>query len=137
MIKNSAGVPREFVRILRSSCVKAISRGFDAIEADTVHAVIVNMRNEYDRLLEKRHLDVLNAVNKNEPVQDHKTLMELFHAKLVLEYLNGALRKAVNPIIKPFLEEKPSSTQVNYLSGQFLNTAPAKSMTRHWGKLSW
>jgi hypothetical protein len=107
MIENSAGVPREFVRILRSSCVKAISRGFDTIELDTVNSVIVNMRNEYDRVLEKRHIDVLKAVSKNKPVQDHKTLMELFHARLVLEYLNGDRWKAINPIVKPFLEQKP------------------------------
>jgi hypothetical protein len=108
MIENSAGVPRELVRILRNSCVKAISRGFDSIEIDTVKAVITDLRNEYERGLEKRHMDVLRAVERGEEVEDQNTLMELFHSKVVLEYLNGDRWTAINPIVKPLLEQKPN-----------------------------
>jgi Holliday junction resolvasome RuvABC ATP-dependent DNA helicase subunit len=104
MIENSAGVPREFVRMLRNSCVKAISRGFAGIETDTVGAVIAELRNEYERGLEKRHMEVLKAIERGEPVEDHNTLMELFHSKVVLEYLNDKRWTAINPIVKPLLE---------------------------------
>jgi hypothetical protein len=104
MIENSAGVPREFVRILRNSCVKAIARGFDTIEIDMVKAVIADLRNEYERGLEKRHIDVLKAIDSGEPVEDHNTLVELFHSKVVLEYLNDKRWTAINPIVKPLLE---------------------------------
>ena len=104
MIENSAGVAREAVRILRNSCVKAISRGFDSIETDIVNAVISYLRSEYERGLEKRHIDVLKAVDQGKPIEDHNTLMELFHSKVVLEYLNHERWTAINPIVKPLLK---------------------------------
>lgn len=104
MIENSAGVAREAVRILRNSCVKAISRGFDTIETDIVNSVISDLRNEYERGLEKRHIDVLKAVDQGKPIEDHNTLMELFHSKVVLEYLNHERWTAINPIVKPLLK---------------------------------
>jgi hypothetical protein len=104
MIENSAGVAREFVRILRNACVKAISRGFDTIETDIVNSVISDLRNEYERGLEKRHLDVLEAVDQGKPIEDHNTLMELFHSKVVLEYLNDERWTAINTIEKPLLK---------------------------------
>ena len=99
-----AGVAREFVHILRNSCVKAISRGFTTIETDIVNSVISDLRNEYERGLEKRHLDVLKAVDQGKPIEDHNTLMELFHSKVVLEYLNDERWTAINPIVKPLLK---------------------------------
>ena len=104
MIENSAGVAREFVRILRNACVKAISRGFATIETDIVNSVISDLRNEYERGLEKRHIDVLKAVDQGKPIEDHNTLMELFHSKVVLEYLNDERWIAINPIVKPLLK---------------------------------
>jgi hypothetical protein len=104
MIENSAGVAREFVRILKNSCIKAISRGYDTIETDTVKSVIAALRNEYERGLEKRHMDVLQTVEKGDPVEDYKTLMELFHSKVLLEYLNDKRWTAINPIVLPLLK---------------------------------
>ncbi|MCU0288084.1 MAG: hypothetical protein MUF15_17025 [Acidobacteria bacterium] len=104
MIENSAGVAREFVRILKNSCVKALSRGYDMIETDMVRAVIADLRNEFQRGLEKRHMDVLQDVMAGRQPGDQEGLMELFHSKVVLEYTNGERWTAVNPIVKTLLE---------------------------------
>lgn len=106
IIENSAGVAREFVRILRSACIKSISRGVSKIETDIVNAVITELRNEYERGLEKRRLDVLLAIEKGELIDDHNTLMELYHSKILLEYLNGDRWTDINPIVKPLLRRK-------------------------------
>ncbi|MCX6581283.1 MAG: hypothetical protein NT166_13990 [Candidatus Aminicenantes bacterium] len=103
MIENSAGVARELVRIVKNSCVKAISRGHDTIETDMVRAVIADLRNEFQRGLEKRHLDVLQAIMDNRQPEDQESLMELFHSKVVLEYTNGERWTAVNPVVAPLL----------------------------------
>lgn len=104
MIENSAGVARELVRMLKNACVKAISNGEETIGTDTVISVIQDIRNEYDRGLEKRHMEVLRAVERGEEVDDRISLMELFHAKVLVEYKNGDRWTAVNPIVKPLLK---------------------------------
>ncbi len=103
-IENSGGVAREFVRILKNSCVKAISKGFDTIETDTVQAVVTQLRNEYERGFEKRHFDVLKAVQAGSPVEDYETQMELFHSKVLLEYVNGHRWVDINPVVKPMIK---------------------------------
>jgi hypothetical protein len=105
-IENSAGVAREFVRILKNSCVKALTKNRETISRDIVADVIVDLRNEYSRGLEKRHIDVLRAIAKNEPVEDHETHMELFHSKVILEYRNGEKWTAINPIVQPLLTNR-------------------------------
>ncbi|HLP45542.1 MAG TPA: hypothetical protein VK469_06335 [Candidatus Kapabacteria bacterium] len=104
MIENSAGVAREFVRILKNSCVKALSREHDRIETDMVRSVVADLRNEFQRGLEKRHMDVLQDVMAGRQPGDQESLMELFHSKVVLEYTNGERWTAVNPIVKPLLK---------------------------------
>ena len=104
IIENSAGVVRELVRILRNACIKSISKGLDTIDADTARAVITELRNQYERGLEKRHIDVLKNVDQGKPVEDHNTLMELFHSRVLLEYTNGDRWTAINPIVKPLLK---------------------------------
>lgn len=105
-IINSAGVAREFVRILKMSCTKALTRKQDHIAVDTVSAVITDLRNEYDRGMEKRHYAVLQSVERGEPTDDQATLMELFHAKVLLEYQNGEKWTAINPIVLPLLNKR-------------------------------
>jgi len=104
MIENSAGVARELVRILRDSCVKAISKKHDTVETEMVNAVIANLRNEFQRGLEKRHMDVLKEIEAGKLPGDQESLMELFHSKAILEYINGQRWTAVNPIVKPLLK---------------------------------
>lgn len=104
IIENSAGVAREFVRILKNSCIKAMSKGRDVIDTETVNAVLAELRNEYQRGLEKRHIEVLKSVLNDQPIDDHETLMELFHSKVILEYLNGDRWTDINPIVKPLIK---------------------------------
>lgn len=104
MIENSAGVARELVRILRDSCVNAISKRHDTVETEMVNAVIAELRNEFQRGLEKRHMDVLKDIEAGKLPEDQESLMELFHSKAILEYINGGRWTAVNPIVKPLLK---------------------------------
>lgn len=102
-IFNSGGVAREFVRILKNSCTKALAQSRDTVTKDIVDAVIINLRNEFSRGLEKRHMDVLKAYLNNLDTDDDRTKMELFHAKVLLEYLNGSKWVEINPIVKPLI----------------------------------
>lgn len=104
IIENSAGVAREFVRILKNSCIKAMSKGKDVIDTEIVNAVLAELRNEYQRGLEKRHIEVLKSVRDDQPVDDHETLMELYHSKVILEYLNGDRWTDINPIVKQLIK---------------------------------
>jgi signal recognition particle GTPase len=98
LIENFSGSVQELLRILRDSCLKAMSMGFDTIELDTVAAVLENMRDEYARVLSKRHMDVLRAIQQDEKVEveDREALIDLFHSgALIVDYDN----QHINPII--------------------------------------
>ncbi|MBI4556333.1 MAG: hypothetical protein HY706_02000 [Candidatus Hydrogenedentes bacterium] len=103
-ISNSGGVVRELVRILKDSIIKARARKLSQIFPDLVDEVIIDLRNSYSRQLHARHYKVLESVLKGEPVEDEKTLMELYHARVLLEYENGARTTAINPVVAPLLE---------------------------------
>lgn len=105
-IENSGGVAREFVRILKMACNKALTQNRQRISSDIVSAVVMDLRSEYARGMEKRHFQVLEAVAKGEPIEDQETLMELFHSRVVLEYRNGENWTAINPIVRPLLKTK-------------------------------
>jgi hypothetical protein len=105
IIQFSGGIPRELVRILKDCCIKAITKERDSISIDIVNDVISNLRNSYDRGLQKRHYDLLNLINNGEKPDDESTLMELFHSKVVLEYQNGTRWTAINPIVEQLLNK--------------------------------
>jgi len=49
---------------------------------------------------------VLEAVLKEQPIEDEKTLKELYHARVLLEYedKDGERWNALNPLVKPLLD---------------------------------
>ncbi|RMG22500.1 MAG: hypothetical protein D6732_25710, partial [Methanobacteriota archaeon] len=55
------------------------------------------------------HYRVLNTVieGRENEVDDEKTLMELYHSRVLLEYENenGGRWIAVNPIVRPLLQQ--------------------------------
>ena len=102
-IKYSCGVSREMVRIMRDSCLKALEKERGAITVDIVNGVIIELKNEYKRGLQQKHYDVMKSILKGEVPNDDKTLMELFHARVILEYENGETWNDINPIVKPLI----------------------------------
>ncbi|RMI17499.1 MAG: hypothetical protein D6681_03305 [Calditrichaeota bacterium] len=105
-IEYSGGVVRELVRIVKDAIIKALARGFSTVTQDLVQAVIIDLRNEYGRGLVGRHYRVLDTVleGRENEVDDEKTLMELYHSRVLLEYENGSRWIAINPIVRPLLD---------------------------------
>lgn len=102
-IKYSGGVAREMVRIMRDSCLKALEKERGSITVDIVNGVVVELRNEYKRGLQKRHYEVMDSILKGKVPNEDKTLMELFHSRVILEYENGETWNDINPIVKPLI----------------------------------
>ena len=102
-IKYSGGVAREMVRIMRDSCLKALEKERGGITVDIVNGVIIELKNEYKRGLQQRHYKVMKSILKGEVPDDDNTLMELFHARVILEYENGETWNDINPIVKQLI----------------------------------
>jgi hypothetical protein len=100
----SGGVVRQLVRIMKDGTIKALARKRATIARDLISAAVIELRNEFSRELVARHYKVLDAVLTDQPIDDEKTLRELYHARILLEYENGERWNAVNPIVAPLLE---------------------------------
>jgi len=105
-IRASGGVVRELVRITKDAIIKALARDRTGISQDLVNAAIIELRNEYSRGLLTQHFEVLLAAVHEQPVREEKILMELYHARVLLEYetSEGERWNAVNPIVQPLLD---------------------------------
>ncbi|RMG25778.1 MAG: hypothetical protein D6732_22045 [Methanobacteriota archaeon] len=117
-IESSGGVVRELMRIIKDSIIKALARQYPKVTEDLVKAVIIDLRNEYGRGLVGRHYRVLNTVieGRENEVDDEKTLMELYHSRVLLEYENenGGRWIAVNPIVRPLLQQYRNKTYEDF-----------------------
>jgi hypothetical protein len=100
----SGGVVRQLVRIVKDSTIKALAKKRSTIARDLIDATVIELRNEFSRELVTRHYKDLDAVLNNKPLNDEKTVRELYHARVLLEYENGERWSAVNPLVAPLLE---------------------------------
>ena len=105
-IQASGGVVRELVRITKDGIIKALARDRSGISQDLVNAAIIELRNEYSRGLLTHHFEVLHAAVNEQPVREKRILMELYHARVLLEYETSAGERwnAVNPMVQPLLD---------------------------------
>jgi hypothetical protein len=99
-------VVRELVRISKDAIIKALARQRLSVQRDLVDAAVIELRNEYSHGLLTRHYQALDTTVREQPVDDAKTLMELYHARVLLEYesATGECWNAVNPVVQPLLE---------------------------------
>lgn len=105
-IRNSGGLMRELIRILRSACRKASLVERERIDdVDTIKAV-VDLQNEYSRFLKEEDYSLLGKVRKNKEIGGDEEYLELLNCKAIVEYQNEGRWCDIHPCIRPLLETK-------------------------------
>ncbi len=105
-IEMSGGVIHDFIRIIRESAVKAYENSRDRIEKEDVDAYVVDLRNDYLRILTGKDFDLLRAVRDKHKKTDADRFRELLFNLAILEYLDpkGELWYNVHPVVKGVLD---------------------------------
>jgi hypothetical protein len=104
-IKNSGGIIRELVRIMQESCIKALTRKRNKINRDIAEETVFNIRNDFGRMLSKKHYTALQKLRIDKMAGSEDIDMELLQNLSAIEYLNAERWCDVNPIVIPLLEE--------------------------------
>ena len=106
IIDMSGGVVREFIRIIRDSAVRAITRKKDLIDKDIAVEVVNGLKNIYQAQLSDEDYQVLQEVHQTKDIKRDEQLVGLLHNLSVLEYKNDRSWCDLNPIVRAILEEK-------------------------------
>ena len=106
IIDMSGGVVREFIRIIRDSAVRAITRKKDLIDKDIAMEVVNGLKNIYQAQLSDEDYLVLKEVHRTKDIKRDKLLVGLLHNLSVLEYRNERSWCDLNPIVRAILDEK-------------------------------
>ncbi|MDY9925053.1 P-loop NTPase fold protein [Methanosarcina sp.] len=106
IIDMSGGVIREYIRIIRDSAVRAITRKKTLIDKDIVVEVINGLKNSYQAQLSDEDYEVLLKIYETKDIKRDEKLVGLLHNLSVLEYKNGRSWCDLNPIVRSILEEK-------------------------------
>ncbi len=105
----SAGITREFVRIIKDSCVEAIVRGGDEIICADVKRAVTDRKNDFKRILAKKtQYTALKEVRdtKSIYIDDEDIRAEipgLLHNLSIVEY-NGDIWWDVHPVVLSILQ---------------------------------
>ena len=102
----SGGVVREFIRIIRDSSIRALTRGKITIDKDIAIDVVNGLKNLYQAQLSDSDYNVLLEVHKTKDIKRDDKLVNLLHNLSVLEYRNGRSWCDLNPVVRSILDEK-------------------------------
>lgn len=105
-IVNSGGVTRDLMRVMRSACTIALTRGGNRILGPDVDQSLAEIRNQYNRFLTNEHFETLAKVAERKAAGSTQVELDLIHALAILEYLNDEQWVAVHPLVKPLLDAK-------------------------------
>lgn len=96
----------DFIRIIRESAVKAYENDRDRIEKEDVNAYVVDLGNDYLRILTGKDFDILREVTDKHEKTDEDRFRELLFNLAILEYLDpeGELWYDVHPVVKGVLD---------------------------------
>jgi GTPase SAR1 family protein len=106
IIDMSGGVVREFIRIIRDSAVRAITRKKDLIDKNIAMEVVNGLKNIYQAQLSDEDYKVLMEVHQTKDIKRDEQLVGLLHNLSVLEYRNERSWCDLNPIVRAILDEK-------------------------------
>ena len=106
IIDMSGGVAREYIRIIRDSAIRAITRGKTSISKDIAVEVVNGLKNLYKAQLSDDDYEVLKDVYKTKDIKRDEQLVGLLHNLSVLEYKNADSWCDLNPIVRSILDEK-------------------------------
>ena len=102
----SGGVVREFIRIIRDSSIRALTRGKTTIDKDIAIDVVNGLKNLYQAQLSDSDYEVLLEVYETKDIKRDDKLVNLLHNLSVLEYRNGRSWCDLNPVVRSILDEK-------------------------------
>jgi len=106
IIDMSGGVVREFIRIIRDSAVRAITRKKDLIDKNIAVEVVNGLKNIYQAQLSDEDYQILMEVHQTKDIKRDELLVGLLHNLSVLEYRNERSWCDLNPIVRAILDEK-------------------------------
>jgi len=106
IIDMSGGVVREFIRIIRDSAVRAITRKKNLIDKDIAIEVVNGLKNIYQAQLSDEDYKVLMDVHQTKDIKRDEQLVGLLHNLSVLKYRNDRSWCDLNPIVRAILDEK-------------------------------
>jgi hypothetical protein len=102
----SGGVVREFIRIIRDSSIRALTRGKITIDKDIAIDVANGLKNLYQAQLSDSDYNVLLEVYKTKDIKRDEKHVDLLNNLCVLEYRNGRSWCDLNPVVRSIMDEK-------------------------------
>lgn len=107
LVELSGGIPRELIALGRQACLEAMKSDKSVINEEAAGKAALRRRIDYQVLLSKAQINLLEEVNETKKVDNDEAHRSLLHNLSVLEYRNdiGAWYD-VHPIVKPLLAEE-------------------------------
>ncbi|WP_410509592.1 P-loop NTPase fold protein [Methanosarcina hadiensis] len=107
IIEMSGGVLREYIRIIRASALRAISRKKSLIDKSIAVEIINENKDVYQHLLklDSETCELLKEISETKYIGNDERLMGLLHDLCVLEYKDKTSWYDLNPIVRLILEE--------------------------------
>lgn len=109
VVTASGGVMLTLVQLVQSAATYALSQGREAIDEESVHKVIADVRNDYQALLTQQHYATLRRRRQDKSLVNEEEVRDLLHNLSLLEYRNDQVWCDVNPIVAPLLEGESSA----------------------------
>ena len=102
----SGGLINDFLRIMESSCLKAITNGKYKISEDILNESFAELSNEYKIGIEDRYIPILKKIYETKSVEMNDDVKQLLFSLAVLEYIDRETRDVwydVHPaVVKAF-----------------------------------
>jgi hypothetical protein len=105
-VKYSGGVVREAIRILHACCLKALTKERNVISIDLVRDSVKELRNEFDRILNANHWNVLRDISKIKSTPANELSLELLHILAVIEYTQGERWCDLHPVVEELMKRR-------------------------------
>lgn len=99
LIKNSGGIMRDLIRMVREATTNAEIAGKGQIDQDAAEKAVVDWRRQYDAQLTPRYRKVLQKVEQTHQRTDDEECDELLQGNFILSYLDGIVWYDVHSIL--------------------------------------
>lgn len=104
-ITYSGGVFREMARIMRTSIGRARRRHAARIAAEDVEWAVIEIRNEYRRILDKGDVKLLKEIYRNKKLEYSEQMRPLLQLLAILEYRNGENWCDIHPVLRKLVHD--------------------------------
>lgn len=104
-ITYSGGIFREMARIMRTSIGRARRRHAARISAEDVEWAVIEIRNEYRRILDKGDVKLLKEIYRNKKLEYSEQMRPLLQLLAILEYRNGENWCDIHPVLRKLVHD--------------------------------